>query len=357
VLSAIAKAYLTDSMRAVVTDAMDIRAGAAIQRGPRNTLARAWDAVPIGITVEGANILTRSMIIYGQGAIRCHPFVQAEIASIGANDLRAFDRALFGHVNFLATRAVRSLVCALSASRFVAAPAAVDTAAYYRHLSRFSAAFAIVSDTAMGTLGGSLKRREKISGRLADALAHLYLASCALKRYHGEPKTTANFNLACWSVELCLYRIQEALLGILDNLPTRPAAWLLRALIFPLGARFRPPSDKLGARVARDILEDREARLHLTEDVFVPPPGEVGLGALEAALDKAVRAIPVETKLRDAVRAGRLDRAPGYMLDELGRDAGVISAAEYALLQEAEAARSEVIAVDAFDPQTYKTLH
>ena len=203
----------------------------------------------------------------------------------------------------------------------------------------------------------SLKRREKISGRLADALAYLYLASCALKRYHEEAKTTANFNLVSWSAELCLYRIQEALLGILDNLPTRPAAWILRALIFPLGARFRPPSDKLGARVARDILEDREARLHLTEDVFVPPPGEVGLGALEAALDKAVRAIPVETKLRDAVRAGRLDRAPGYLLDELGRDAGVISASEYQLLQEAEAARNEVIAVDAFNAETFRSLH
>ncbi|HOV57052.1 MAG TPA: acyl-CoA dehydrogenase [Rhodanobacteraceae bacterium] len=357
VLSAIAKAYLTESMRAVVTDAMDIRAGAAIQRGPRNSLARAWDAVPIGITVEGANILTRSMIIYGQGAIRCHPYVQQEIAAIAAGDLAAFDRALFGHVNFIATRAVRSLLCALSGSRLAAAPAATDTTRYYQHLSRFSAAFAIVSDTAMGTLGGSLKRREKISGRLADALAYLYLASCALKRYHEEAKTTANFNLVCWSAELCLYRIQEALLGILDNLPTRPAAWILRALIFPLGARFRPPSDKLGARVARDILEDREARLHLTEDVFVPPPGEVGLGALEAALDKAVRAIPVETKLRDAVRAGRLDRAPGYLLDELGRDAGVISASEYQLLQEAEAARNEVIAVDAFNAETFRSLH
>ena len=256
-----------------------------------------------------------------------------------------------------ATRAVRTLLCALTGSRLVGAPQAVDTAAYYRHLSRFSAAFAIVSDTAMGTLGGSLKRREKISGRLADALAYLYLGSCVLKRYHTEAKTTANYNLVCWCAELCLYRIQEALLGILDNLPTRPAAWILRGLIFPLGARFRPPSDKLGARVARDTLEDREARIHLSEDVFVPPPDEVGLGTLEAALDKAVRAIPIETKLRDAVRAGKLDRAPGYMLDELGRDAGIINAAEYALLQEAEAARNEAIAVDAFDPETYKTLH
>jgi len=357
VLSAIAKAYLTDGMREVVIDAMDIRAGAAIQKGPRNSLARMWDAVPIGITVEGANILTRSMIIYGQGAIRCHPFVQHEIAAIADNDLAKFDKALFGHINLLARNSTRAKLLAWSGSRLAKPPRTEDTQRYYQHLSRFSAAFELLSDVAMGTLGGSLKRREKISGRLADALAYMYLASCALKRYHDEAKITANYNLVRWSTEHCLYRVQEALLGVLENLPMRPAAFLLSWAIFPLGARFRPPSDKLGARVARDILEDREARLHLTEDIFVPPPTEVGLGALEGALDKAVRSLPVETKLRDAVRAGNLDRAPGYMLDEMGLKAGVISAEEYRLLQDAEAARNEIVAVDAFDPQTFKTLH
>ena len=357
VMSAIAKAYLTDGMREVVIDAMDIRAGAAIQKGPRNSLARAWDAVPIGITVEGANILTRSMIIYGQGAIRCHPFVQHEIASIAEKNLTRFDRALFGHINLLARNLTRAKLLAWTGSRLADKPRAEDTARYYQHLGRFSAAFELLSDVAMGTLGGSLKFREKISGRLADALAYMCLASAALKRYHDEGKTTANYNLVRWSVETCLYRIQEALLGILENLPMRPAAFWLSWVIFPLGARFRPPSDKLGARVARDILEDREARINLTEDIFVPPAGEVGLGALEAALDKAVRAIPVETKLRDAVRAGKLERAPGYMLDDMGLKAGVITAEEYKLLQEADAARNEVIAVDAFTPETFKTLH
>jgi len=357
VLSAIAKAYLTEGMREVVTDAMDIRAGAAIQRGPRNSLARAWDAVPIGITVEGANILTRSMIIYGQGAIRCHPFVQHEITSIAENNLKKFDAALFGHINLLFRNTTRAKLLAWTGSRLAATPRTEDTSRYYQHLSRFSAAFELLSDVAMGTLGGSLKRREKISGRLADALAYMYLASAALKRYHDEAKTTANFNLACWSAEHCLYRVQEALRGVLENLPMRAAAWWLSWVIFPLGARFRPPSDKLGARVARDILEDREARLNLTGDIFVPPPDEPGLGALEAALDKAVRAIPVETKLRDAVRAGQLDRAPGYMLDEMGLKAGVITQEEYQTLQDAEAARNEVIAVDAFDAETFKTLH
>ncbi len=356
VIGNICKAYLTESMRQVVADAMDIRAGSAIQRGPRNLLARAWDAVPIGITVEGANILTRSMIVYGQGAIRCHPFVQKEIEAVATDDLVAFDRAIFGHVNLFVTRAVRAKLLAWSGARLAGVPRTADTARYYQHLSRFSAAFTIVSDVAMGTLGGSLKRREKLSGRLADALAWLYLASAALKRYHDGPKTRANHALARWSAELCLFRIQEALVGVLDNLPARPAAWLLRCVIFPLGARFRPPSDRLGAEVARDILEDRDARRTLTADVFVPPPGEPGLGALEAALDKAVRALPIETKLRDAVRAGTLDRAPGYMLDDIGVAAGVISGDEYDLLNDARDARDEVIAVDAFDPEVFRTL-
>lgn len=357
VLGSIAKAYLTEGMRQVVSDAMDIRAGSAIQRGPRNMLARTWDAVPIGITVEGANILTRSMIVYGQGAIRCHPFVQQEINAVASKDIKAFDHAIFGHVNLLVTRATRAVLLALTGSRLASTPDTLDTKRYYQHLSRFSAAFTIVSDTAMGTLGGSLKRREKLSGRLADALAYLYLASAALKRYHDEPKTTSNFALVRWSVELCLYRVQEALLGVLENLPARPAAWLLRALIFPIGARFRPPSDYSGRRVARDILEDREARRTLTEDIFVPPASEPGLGALEAALDKAVGALPIETKLRDAVRAGAIDRAPGHMLDDIGLAAGVITQAEYDLLNEARDARDQVIQVDAFDPVLYKTLH
>ena len=353
----ICKAYLTEGMRQVVADAMDIRAGSAIQRGPRNSLARAWDAVPIGITVEGANILTRSMIIYGQGAIRCHPFVQKEIHAVAANDLAAFDTAIFGHVNLFVTRAIRAKLLAFSGSRLAGVPNTQDMQRYYQHLSRFSAAFTIVSDTAMGTLGGSLKRREKLSGRLADALAYLYLASAALKRYHDEAKTASNYALARWSVALCLFRIQEALVGVLDNLPVRWIAVLLRLAIFPLGARFRPPSDRLGAEVARAILEDREARHTLTSDVFVPPASEPGLGALEAALDKAVRAIPIETKLRDAVRAGKLDRAPGHMLDDLGLAAGVITREEYDLLNEAREARDEVVAVDAFDPEAYRILH
>ncbi|NII11965.1 acyl-CoA dehydrogenase [Oleiagrimonas sp. C23AA] len=356
VLGSIAKAYLTDGMREVVTDAMDIRAGAGIQRGPRNSLAGMWSAIPIGITVEGANILTRSMIVYGQGAIRCHPFVHPLIEATAEEDAKAFDRALFGYVNFIATRSVRAFLLGLSGSRLARAPDTADVHRFYQHLSRLSAAFAVISDLAMGTLGGALKRREKISGRLADALAWQYLAAASLKRYHDEPKLAPHYDLARWAAATALYRTQEALLGVLENLPMRGAAALVRAITFPTGGRFRPPSDRLGQRVARAILEDKEARLNLTADIHVPGPDDAGLGTLEAALDKAVRAIPVETKLRDAVRDGRLDHAPPDQLDDLALAAGIISEEEYQRLDEAREARMEAVQVDAFDADTYRQL-
>ncbi|WP_019465248.1 acyl-CoA dehydrogenase [Dyella japonica] len=355
VLGSIAKAYLTDAMREVVSDAMDIRAGAAIQRGPRNALSHMWVSVPIGITVEGANILTRSMIIYGQGAIRCHPWVEKLIDAIALKDRDALDTCTFGYINFVFTRGMRALLLALTGSRLARAPDS-ELARYYQHLTRFASAFAFISDTCMATLGGSLKRREKISGRLADALAWQYLAAATLKRYHDEPKLASNFDLARWGVALALYRTQEALRGVLDNLPSGLAAGLARWLVFPLGARFRPPSDRLGQRAARAILEDREARIHLTEDIHVPGPQEPGLGQLEAALDKAVRALPVETKLRDAIRAGQLDRALGDELSRHALAAGIITQDEYDALSEADEARNAVVQVDTFDPDAYLAL-
>ena len=356
VLSAIVKAYLTEGMRRVVIDAMDIRAGAAICRGPRNILAHAYQAVPIGITVEGANILTRSMIIYGQGAIRSHPYVQDEMMGAAEGDVARFDRGFFGHVGFVASNTVRALLLGLTNGRLRRSPVRGKVKHFFGRLTRMSAAFVLVSDFAMATLGGKLKRREKISGRLADALAWMYLASAALKRYidEGQPDRDLPF-VQCACVD-ALYEIQTALVGILDNFPNRPVAWLLRALVFPLGPRYRPTSDKLGAAVARALLEDREARLHLTADMYVPPPDEPGLGRLEAALDHAVAALKVEAKIRDAVRAGQLDRAPGEILLHQAAAAGIITEDERQQVLDADEVRDEVIQVDSFDPVTYRVL-
>jgi len=348
VLSAIAKAYLTESMRRVINDAMDIRAGAAIMRGPRNVLGRVYDAVPIGITVEGANILTRSMIIYGQGAIRCHPCALEEIEAVAAGDLEGFDRAFFHHLGFVATSAARAWVLGATHGWLAGGAPRGETRRFFQRLTRASAAFALVSDAAMATLGGSLKRREKITGRLADALAWMYLASASLKRFHDDGQPLGDEPLVVWSCEAALGEIEGALDGVLRNLPNRPAAWVLRALVFPLGHWERGPSDRRGGEVAQMLLDDPSVRDRLTAGIFTPPPHEVGLGKIEAALRKATAALRIERKLRRAIRAGRLDHLPGRDLALRALELNLITQDELHILDEADEARDEVIQVDDF---------
>lgn len=354
VLSAIVKAYCTEAMRSVVNDAMDIRAGAAVMRGPRNILGRTYSAIPIAITVEGSNILTRSMIIYGQGAIRCHPFVLEELESVAAGDLERFDAALFGHLRFAATTAARSLLLGLTGGRLeLDAPGRALTRRACQRLSRASAAFALVSDASMATLGSQLKRREKITGRLADALAWLYMGSSVVKRFESGGTPEGERVFAQWAVEHALCEIDRALDGVLRNLPNRPMAWLLRPLVFPLGMRAREPRDVLSSEVARTLLGDELARNQLTAGIFLPTSDEAGLGRLEAALTHARPALEVEAKLRRAVAAGEIDHAPGSDLAEEGLRAGIVTQADLDRLASAAAAREEAIRVDAFSPEDY----
>jgi acyl-CoA dehydrogenase len=356
VLSAVVKAYLTEGMRRCINDGMDIRAGAGVCQGPRNLLGRAYASLPIAITVEGANILTRTLIVFGQGAIRCHPYAHAEMEAVRSRDLVAFDRAFFGHVGFVARNVLRSLVLGLSGGR-LGKPVAGEAGAHLARLGRMSAAFAVVCDAAMGTLGGDLKRREKLSGRLADVLAWLYLGSAAVKRFvdEGQPKQDAIYMR--WSVEHALYQIQDALRGVLDNLPNRPVAWLLRPIVFPLGARLRPPSDRLGARVARSILDGKPGRLRLSRDVYSPGPEEQGLGRLEVALAAVVEAQPVLARIKQAIRQKKLRKAAPVELLDAALEAGLIDAAERDLALRAEALRDEVIQVDAFDAASFRGGH
>ncbi len=356
VLSAIAKAYLTDAMRRVVIDAMDIMAGAAICSGPRNILSRVYVSAPIGITVEGANILTRSLIVFGQGSIRCHPFVHAEMQAVAVGDLKGFDEAFFGHLGFVYTNAIRSLVLALTGGRLAPVPEDGPAAGYYRALSRYSASFALLADACLATLGGALKRREKISGRLADALAWMYLASATLKRFHDDGRLAADLPLLRWSCDLALWNIQQALRGVLDNLPNRLVAMQVRFLVFPLGARRRPPDDALAGQVARCLLDSNEGRLRLTPDIFIPHANEDGLGKLEAALAAVVAAHDARDAVRDAVRAGKLEGDPEGTLSERAVAAGIIGPEQRERLEAADAARDDVIQVDFFDPKTYAGL-
>jgi len=348
VASAIAKCYLTEGMRQVVNDGMDVVGGAGICTGPRNVLAGGYAALPIGITVEGANILTRSMIIFGQGAIRCHPFVQDEMRGAFEKDLARFDAAFFGHVGFVFQNMARTLWLALTDGAFASAPVSGPAARYYRRSTRLSAAFALAADLAMGTLGGSLKRKEALTGRLADIHAWLYLASATLKRFHDDGSKDRDLACLRWACEHAHHQAQEAYLGFLANLPLRPVAWLLRALAFPFGRSYREPSDALGHRVARSIVDGEVMREHLTRGIYVPAREEMGLGQLESALDKAVKAMAVHKKIQTALKDKKLEKKPTDTLLERAVAADVISAPDRTVIEEAERARALAIAVDSF---------
>jgi acyl-CoA dehydrogenase len=350
VISAIVKYHLTERGRVVVNDAMDILGGKGICLGPNNFMGRSYQQLPIAITVEGANILTRSLIIFGQGAIRCHPFVLKEMNAARDGDLAAFDRAFFGHVRHVMASAARAFVMGLTGSRFVSVPrgAARQTRRYYQHLSRVSAALAIAADVSMLVLGGALKRKEKISARLGDALSMLYLASAALKRYEDEGRQEADLPLLHWAVQDALARAGEALAGVFANYPGRTVGAMLRLVVFPLGRHFERPNDALGHEVARLLIAPSAARDRLTAGMYLSRAESDPLGCLEAALDAAIRAEAVEAKVRAAQKAGTIRGRTAEELTEAAIAGKIVSGEEQALLERAARLRDEVIRVDHF---------
>jgi acyl-CoA dehydrogenase len=352
VISAIVKYHLTERARQVINDAMDVHGGKGICMGPKNYLARPYQATPIAITVEGANILTRTLMIFGQGAIRGHPYVLREIAATRESDddsaLHDFDRVLFEHVSFTLRNAARALFLAFSGGRGVRVPGAPETRCYYRQLTRVAAAFALATDVSMMVLGGALKRREKLSARLGDILSQLYLCSAALKRYEDQGRSQADLPLLEWALQDALARIQVAFDGVLANFPNRPLAWLMRGLMFPLGRAFHGPSDRLGHEVAALLMEPSAVRDRLTAGMYLPQDGAEPLAELETALRAALAAEPVEAKLRAARKA---ETVSGHSLREMADDAAskdIITKEENETLQTAHALRRQVIMVDDF---------
>jgi acyl-CoA dehydrogenase len=351
VISAIVKYQCTERMRTIVNDGMDVLGGSGICLGPRNLLGRVYQAAPIGITIEGANILTRSMIIFGQGAIRCHPHLLKEIQAVGNPDFKSglaeFDRHIRNHAAFTLGNAARALFHGTTGGLLAGAPPA-SPRRYYRAATRFSAAFALAADAALLTLGGTLKRREKISARLADILSHLYLVSALLKQFKDRQQPSDELPLLEWGCKDCLHKIQESFAGLFENLPSRATAWLLRLFIFPVGRHFAAPNDELGGRVARILTEPSALRDRLTAGLFVPADLHDPLGRLEDALLKTTAAERVERKLRDAVKDGRLKVKAETTISDEGVRAGIISDDEADVVRQAAAARREVIRVDEF---------
>lgn len=354
VISAITKYHMTERMRQAITDAMDIHGGKGICMGPNNYLARGYQGAPVAITVEGANILTRNLIIYGQGAIRCHPYVLAELEAAKLADenaaVTAFDKALFGHIGFAISNFFRTFWLSLTGGIFSHAPYNDATAKYYKQMNRFSASLALMSDIAMATLGGDLKRRERISARLGDILSMLYLTSTVLKRYQDEGRKIADLPLVQWACEDNMYRAQLALNELFDNFPNRIVACTLKRIALPWGRTLRKPSDKIEHQVSRIMQTPSEARSRLGHHMYLKNEPLNLLGRMEQVLLDVLAAEPIFDKVSKA--SGK--RLPFYRLDEvatLGLELGVITNSEAEVLRTAETGRLFAINVDDFEPE------
>jgi len=356
VVSAMAKYNLTEYMRRIINDAMDIHGGSGIIQGPRNLLAHPYKALPISITVEGANILTRTLIVFGQGAIRCHPYVLKQMMAAQEKDemkaLDDFDEAFFGHLWFSIGNAARALFMGLTGGVFTSVGSG-PLKCYRQRITRLSAAFSFTADMAMFTIGGALKRKESISGRFADAFSHLYMATAVIKRFEADGAPAEDKVLAQWALDHCLASVQQSLGGIIDNLPLRPAAWLLRLIVLPLGRTLRPPSDKLGHQAAAIILAPSAARDRLTAGIFHSGHPTDASARLEEAFRMAVEAELPERKISDAARKGAIkSRDPLDRMEEALQQ-GIITQEEADLIARADLERAEVVAVDDFPPEHF----
>ena len=355
VLSAILKYHLTERGRACVTDAMDIHGGKGIIMGPNNYLGRLWLSAPISITVEGANILSRNLMIFGQGAIRCHPFVLREMELVHEPDrdeaVKKFDTLLMQHIGFAVSNTASTLVLGLTFGLFGKAPGTDLTRPYFRALDRIAAAFAMLADLSMMLLGGELKRRERLSARLGDVLSHLYLASAALKRYHDLGHPTEQAPLLRWALEDCLCKAERALADTLSNFPNRLLGGVLQLLVFPFGARHKGPSDELDAEVAAILgrPEGDPALEQILDGVCRPDDADEAFGALRDAFDALAAAQPLQKKLHKALKSGEFKPAAHEDPISAALAAGVLDASEAEQLTAAEAARRKVISVDDFD--------
>jgi len=353
VSSAIAKYHTTEMARELIKDAMDVHGGKGVILGPRNYLGRGWEGIPVSITVEGANIMTRNLMIFGQGAIRCHPYVLKEMQAARISDSRErierFDELLFAHVGYSIGNAVRSLLLGLSFGKFSMVPHDRKTAGYYQKLSRYSASLAFVSDIAMLTLGGKLKQKEHISARLGDVLSHLYICSAMLKRFESQGRPAADQAILAWAFHNAIYHIQLALRLVVDNFPNRYMRGLLRFVVFPFGRREKAPGDRLTHKVAQLLLSPSDTRNRLTHGVYMSATSDHPICFMERALPQVILAEPLERKLLKAIKQGEIN---GITWEEQLRDAvarHVLSKDEAEILVRVRELVAEIIAVDDFD--------
>ncbi len=352
VISAICKYHLTEKMRQLVIDAMDIHGGKGVMLGPNNYLGRGYQGAPIAITVEGANILTRNMMIYGQGAMRCHPYVLAELSAASIQDpeqsLTEFDQAVFGHIGFAMSNFFRSLWFSVTGAVFTRAPFMDHTRCYYRSMQRYSANLALLSDVCMAVLGGDLKRRERISARLGDILSYLYLASCVLKRFDDEGRREEDAPLMHWAMQDCLHKLEVALTELLDNFPNKWIGFKLKLVIMPFGHKFKRPSDSLDHKVAQLLQTPNDARTRLGKGQYLARIKGSLLGDLEQTLENIVAVEPLYDKICQAA-GQKFSFTQLDVLAEKGLGLDVINEEQAELMRKTELGRLRTINVDDFE--------
>lgn len=353
IVTAIAKYHMTEIARTILNDAMDIHSGRAIQDGPMNYLATHYLGVPVAITVEGANILTRNLMIFGQGATRCHPYVLKEMEAAANPDqqegAKAFDELLFKHIAHATKNSFGALFVALTGSRFIKANMSGPTQDYYKQMTRLSRALAVSADVAMLTLGGELKRKEMISARLGDALSYLYMGSAVLKKYEDEGRHQADLDYVHYAMQYCLHHAAKSLNQAYRNYPVTGVGAILKGLLFPLGNHFAPPSDELAVKLAESLMTPGAHRDRLTALCYIGKGEDDSVGLMEKAFLAMYSVKGLERKLQQGVKEGKVARK-GLLVDRLtqAEQAGVLSADEVASILAAEKLRSRAIQVDHF---------
>lgn len=353
IVSAIAKYHMTEMARKVIANAMDIHAGHMIQVGPRNFLAHAHIAIPISITVEGANILTRNLIIFGQGAIRCHPYLLHEVNWLYAPDspekIKQLDKLLLSHIGYALSNFARCLISGLTGGRFIRSPIKGTLAHYYRQLTRMSSALAFLSDTCMLILGGDLKRRERTSARLGDLLSELYLASAVLKYFYDQDSPASDIDYVKWSVQTCLHHIQIACDDLLNNFPIRWLGKIFRWIIFPFGTAYHKPSDQLCHKIVKEMTTPSDVRSRITQFCYIENSPNDSMSRIEIALGKMAEIDPIWKKFQKATRGGTLSHRNSFndRLDTVLK-AGILTESEAQSLRDFYALYQEIITVDEF---------
>ena len=359
VISGIVKQQTMERMRRIINLSMDVHGGHAICMGPNNILGRGYQLIPVGITVEGANILTRSLIIFGQGAMRSHPYLLKEVEAVHESDkhkgLKDFDDAFFAHAGFIFSNMVRAFWMGITAARLVRTPGSGITARYYRQLVRMSACFAVMTDACVAILGGSLKRKEKISGRLADALSNLYVLTATLKHYEDEGSNKEDLPLLQWACEDALYNTQYAFKGVIKNLPVPVVGRVLNAILFPLTKPYQKPSDATGHRIARLLLSPSETLERLTRGIFISEEPNDPSGRILYAYQQVLKTSALDKRLRENRKNGTLQADDANLLQE-ARDKNVITEDEFKQLEHTREAVLNAIKVDEFSGEGWEVL-